>query len=66
MTIKAATTDDLAKIDLAVASLRQARKLLREVGAEKTVARDRLALTSADGARRHLHHRVRETQRGLT
>jgi hypothetical protein len=45
--------DDLARIDCAIAKLREARDLLREAGAVKATAYVRGALKSAEGARRH-------------
>jgi hypothetical protein len=41
------------KIELAYDLLKQARNLLAEAEAPKTLARVRLALTSCQGARRH-------------
>ena len=45
---------DLARVRQAVALLRAARYLLKEVGAKKSVDRIRKALKSAEGAERHV------------
>jgi len=44
-----------AKIEEAMARLRQARDLLREASAPRAAAAVARALKSADGARRHAH-----------
>ena len=60
-TIKPGTATDAAAIAHSITRLREARSLLREAGAltaAKAVAR---ALKSADGARRHVGHRIRRS-----
>ena len=56
-----------AKADAAaatIAALRIARDHARKAGSPRTLARIRLALTSAEGAQRHaLHRRNRMTER---
>lgn len=42
----------------AIGHLKQARDLLTTAGADKAAARVRAALSSADGARRHVQRRV--------
>lgn len=45
-------------VDSAIVHLRTARDLLAMAGADKAAARVRLALSSADGARRHVDRRL--------
>jgi hypothetical protein len=45
---------DLEKVREAIALLQKARTLLREAGVVRTTARVRKALTSAQGAERHI------------
>ncbi len=55
---------DEISMDIAIARLRTARDLLKKVGAPKATAKVRLAIASAEGARRHLLNRpYRETRR---
>lgn len=61
--LRPATRQDVAAVDSAVAHLKAARDLLQGVGAEKAAARVRLALSSADGARRHVWRRVPDAVR---
>lgn len=56
--LRPATRDDVASVDSAVAHLKAARDLLSAVGADKAAARVRAALSSADGARRHVDRRA--------
>lgn len=51
-----------ADADAAVALLVAARELLKRVGAQRTVERVRLAISSAKGARRHAVSRERRAQ----
>ena len=53
---------DLA-VGLAIAHLKQARKLLKSAGATKTLARVRLAISSAKGAERNAGYRKHRAQR---
>ena len=53
MKLRGHTPGDVKRVDEAIAHMRQARELLKTVGARKTLQRIRLALTSAGGARRH-------------
>jgi hypothetical protein len=59
--IKPATGGDKAAIAEAIGSLREARTLLRNAGADRACKAATRALTSADGARRHVHHRIMRT-----
>jgi hypothetical protein len=47
--------DDIVR---AIEHLKEARRLLLRAPAPKTAERVRLALTSAGGALRHVHHRL--------
>lgn len=56
--LRPATLQDVQAIDSAVVHLRRARDLLTGAGADKAAARVRLALSSADGALRHVDRRL--------
>jgi hypothetical protein len=58
VTMRPATSTDVFCIEWATEHLRVARDLLKKANAPKTLARVRLALSSAKGARRHVQHRV--------
>lgn len=60
--LKPATEEDARGINRAIELLREARTLLYQVGAPKAELRTRLAIVSAEGARRHIHHRARRTE----
>jgi len=59
---------DLADVQDAIFHLRRARDLLKRAGAKRTVARVRLAITSAGGAERHARlapfREARQARRG--
>ncbi|MBA3895826.1 MAG: hypothetical protein H0X36_01525 [Sphingomonadaceae bacterium] len=59
--IKPATGIDKAAIGDAINALREARTLLRRAGAERACKAAARALKSAEGARRHVHHRIIRT-----
>ncbi|WP_159872812.1 hypothetical protein [Novosphingobium sp. 9U] len=59
--IKPATVSDGHTITMSIEHLRQARILLRKAGAVKAVAAVNKAMRSADGAARHVQHRIRRT-----
>lgn len=61
--IKPATESDVLSINAAVDQLRRARNLLANAGATKAAAATRRAIKSADGARRHVTHRVARTEK---
>lgn len=61
--IRPADNADVASITAAILLLRQARDLLRDAGARRTVKRVREALSSAEGAERHVRHRFSRTER---
>lgn len=54
MKLRKATETDRCAVRDAIGHLKIARNLLKEAGARNTVARVRLALTSAHGAMRHV------------
>lgn len=56
--IKPATIEDRASVDLAVMLLKDARNSLRAAGALIAAAKVRRALKSAEGAQRHVRHRL--------
>jgi hypothetical protein len=56
--IKPATGGDKAAIAEAIGSLRDARTLLRKAGADRACKAATRALKSAEGARRHVQHRI--------
>ena len=49
------------KLHYAITALKEARSFLKFARCPKVLERVRLALTSADGARRHMEHRMRRT-----
>lgn len=53
MKLRQGQAGDTQKVHEAIEHLREARKLLAEVGARKSVDRVRHALKSAEGAERH-------------
>ncbi len=55
---------DLERTEGAITQLRQVRDLLKEAGATKAVAKVRLALKSAEGARRHMFGLELRSQQG--
>jgi hypothetical protein len=59
--IKPATGGDKAAIAEAIGSLRDARTLLRKAGADRACKAATRALNSAEGARRHVNHRIMRT-----
>jgi hypothetical protein len=59
--IKPATGGDKAAIAKAIGSLRDARTLLRKAGADRACRAATRALKSAEGGRRHVHHRIMRT-----
>lgn len=62
--LRRATQADADAAAATIAALRIARDHARKAGSPKTLARIRLALTSAEGAQRHaLHRRNRMTER---
>ena len=56
--IKPATHDDVAAIEAAIAALRGARDLLRRAGADRASKAAAHAVGSAEGAGRHVRHRL--------
>lgn len=60
--IKPAAAGMLGNVQQAIECLRSARELMKIAGCQKTVQRIRLALTSAGGAERHIHHRISRTK----
>lgn len=62
MKMRASKPLDDVRIDEAIKMLRAARDLLREVDAPKAVVKVRLALKSAEGARRHVYRRQIHTE----
>lgn len=59
--IKPATARDKTAIADAIGALREARTLLRRAGADRACKAAARALKSAEGARRHVHHRMIRT-----
>jgi hypothetical protein len=59
-----ATEDDAIMIGNAIKAMRDARYWLRAAGAVKTLERLQATMRSADGARRHVGHRIRRTAEG--
>lgn len=57
-TIRPAGTSERQLIDVAVQRLRTARDALRAAGAPRAAAATRRALKSAEGAQRHVRHRL--------
>lgn len=62
--IKPATLRDVQNVRRAAELLREARDLLAKAGARRTYQRVRLAITSADGALRHVEARHYRTTNG--
>jgi len=59
--IRAATAADRETVVAAIDHLRAARNLLSQSGAPRATAAVRRALRSAEGAARHLDHRIRRS-----
>lgn len=59
--ITPATEENGQAIAIAVERLREARTLLRQAGARNAAAAAGKAITSAEGAARHVAHRIRRT-----
>jgi hypothetical protein len=60
--MKPITSEQVENVEAAIVCLRSARDLLKTTGGcERTIARVRLALTSAGGALRHVNHRRART-----
>lgn len=59
--IKPATLNDSRAIAEALGSLREARTLLRRAGAERACKAATRAIVSAEGASRHVSHRITRT-----
>lgn len=59
--MKAATPIQVGNVKQAIECLRAARDLLRVADCPRTIARVRLAITSAGGALRHVEHRQHRT-----
>lgn len=59
--ITPATAEQGHAIAIAVERLREARTLLRQAGARQAAAAAGKAINSAEGAARHVQHRVRRT-----
>jgi hypothetical protein len=59
--IKPAATLDRIAIDEAIQAMREARRLLRAAGAMRAWKAAARALKSAEGARRHVRHRLRRS-----
>lgn len=60
--IASATPENGQAIAIAVERLREARKLLRDAGARKAAAAAGQAISSAEGAARHVQHRIRRSR----
>ncbi len=52
--LRQSTDQDCKDVDEAIAHLRKARDLFKKLGSPQTLRRVRAALSSADGARRHV------------
>lgn len=59
--LEPATDEQAASIERAILDLRRARDLLAYAKATKAAAAVRRAIKSADGARRHVTHRLART-----
>lgn len=59
--IKPATEQDVKDIEFAFGHLRRARELLARADAPRALERVRDALSSTEGALRHVRHRLRRT-----
>lgn len=62
MKMQPATDSDVATIDGALSDLRSARTRLVEAKATKAAGAVRRAIKSAEGARRHVEHRLARTE----
>lgn len=60
--IASATPENGQAIAIAVERLREARKLLRNAGARNAAAAAGKAISSAEGAARHVQHRIRRSK----
>ena len=54
MRLRVVEPGDITRVRIAISYLKRARKLLKQVGAIKTLSRVRKALKSAEGAERHV------------
>lgn len=59
--ITPATLEHGQAIAIAVERLREARTLLRQAGARQAASAAGKAISSAEGAARHVRHRIRRT-----
>ncbi len=59
--ITPATPEHGQAIEFAVERMREARSLLRQAGARKAASAAGKAISSAEGAARHVQHRLRRT-----
>lgn len=57
---------DVARVESAIVHLKAARELFKHAGCRQTIARVRLALTSAEGAMRHAKRCEAEAEREFT
>lgn len=60
--INSATPEDVALVDLAILNLKIARNNLVASRSKTAAAKVRKALKSAEGARRHVYHRLHRTE----
>lgn len=60
--LKPATPRDVHKVRVSIERLKDARDQLLEAGADTAAAKVRLALSSAEGALRHVIRRAAETE----
>ncbi|TXI80678.1 MAG: hypothetical protein E6Q40_14585 [Cupriavidus sp.] len=60
--IASATPENGQAIAIAIERLREARKLLRNAGARNAAAAAGKAISSAEGAARHVQHRIRRSK----
>ena len=58
LSIKPANDEQALSLDRALTDLRRVRDLLKHAGATKSAAKVRSAIKSAEGARRHMSHRL--------
>lgn len=61
-TIKPATWDQAANVEMALADLRSARARLKAADCPQAARKVRSALKSADGALRHVRHRLQRSK----
>jgi hypothetical protein len=55
--LKPATELQVLRVEQALRHLAAARELLKDAGADKAIAKTRLAIASAEGAQRHVRRR---------